>query len=271
METELKLKHVWCDETVDLALKVAIPAGNNNGQPNRPGFIWLGGFMSDMAGTKANAMVEMAADIGCSSLRFDYSGHGESGGKFIDGTISRWVDESVSVFLAHSSGPQILVGSSMGGWIALRLAQELNARGAGDRLAALLLIAPAPDFTRDLMEASFTDQQRRELIDRGYFEEVSEYSSDPNIITRKLIEDGRKNLVLNTNLSVGVPVRILQGMQDPDVPYQHALKLVESLPHDDVAITLIKGGDHRLSRDEDIARLQQTMVALVHERINSDT
>ena len=268
METELKLQHTWHDkysdqdETVELALKVAIPPGNNNEVTNQPGFVWLGGFKSDMTGTKAAAMVEQAARMGSSSLRFDYSGHGESGGEFINGTISRWVDESIAVFLARTTGPQILIGSSMGGWIALRLAQQLNKRGLADRLAGLLLIAPAPDFTRDLMEAQFTEQQRADLEVQGYIEEHSEYSDEPNIITRKLIEDGRDNLVMETDLSIGAPIRILQGMQDPDVPYQHALKLVEVLAHDDVAITLIKGGDHRLSRDEDIATLHRTMQAM---------
>jgi len=255
LETRKTLQHDWHGETVDIALKVANPAGNQN----KTGFVWLGGFKSDMAGTKAEAMVDHAAKMGAPSLRFDYSGHGESGGEFIKGTISRWVDESLEVFLAHTGGPQILIGSSMGGWIALRLAQELSKIGEGERLAGLLLIAPAPDFTRDLMEASFTPAQKDELVKNGFIAEESEYSDEPNIITQQLLDDGRDNLIMEGDLEIGAPVHILQGMQDPDVPFGHALKLVEALPHDDVVTTLIKGGDHRLSRDEDIALLKRTM------------
>ncbi len=203
--------------------------------------------------------MEHAAQLNCSSLRFDYSGHGTSGGKFIEGTISRWVDESMKVLLAKTDGPQILVGSSMGGWIALRLAQELVSAGENARLAGLLLIAPAPDFTAELMEPKFTKEHSALMETQGYIEELSEYSDEPNIITRALIEDGRNNLVLNSNLSFGVPIHILQGMKDPDVPHTHALRLMESLPHDNAAITLVKEGDHRLSRDEDIALLKRTM------------
>ena len=216
-----------------------------------------------MEGTKALSMVEEASRLGCPSLRFDYSGHGSSGGKFVDGAISRWVDESLQVLLQHTKGPQILVGSSMGGWVALRLAQELKARGEQNRLAGMLLIAPAPDFATRLMEPVFTEEQRSELQDKGYIEEPSAYSDEPNIITRELIEDGRHNEVLTGDLAVGVPVRILQGMEDPDVPYGHALHLVECLAHDDVQMTLIKDGDHRLSRDEDIELLRRTIAQMV--------
>ena len=190
---------------------------------------------------------------------FDYSGHGASGGKFVEGTISRWVDESLSVVKSLTEGPQIFVGSSMGGWIALRLAQELKKQGEADRFAGLLLIAPAPDFTAVLMEPGFTDSQYTALESDGYIEEPSEYSNEPTIITRALIEDGRKNLILDDNLKLGVPVHILQGMEDPDVPYHHALRLTESLAHDDVLLTLIRDGDHRLSRDIDIALLKRTI------------
>ncbi|MEP1207184.1 MAG: alpha/beta hydrolase [Rhizobiaceae bacterium] len=233
------------------------------GGDEKPGLIWLGGFRSDMEGTKALAMVDEAARLGCPSLRFDYSGHGSSGGKFVDGTISRWVDESFAVLMGQTRGPQILVGSSMGAWVALRLAQELKKRGEQDRLAGLLLVAPAPDFATRLMEPAFSDAQRQELQERGYIEEPSAYSDEPNIITRDLIEDGRNNQVLTGDLAVGVSVRILQGMEDPDVPYSHALHLVECLAHDDVQMTLIKDGDHRLSRDEDIDLLRRTIGLMV--------
>ncbi len=255
------LSHIWNDQTVDIAFMQAAAPISGTGK-EKPGFIWLGGFRSDMEGTKALAMVDEAARIGCASLRFDYSGHGLSGGKFVDGTISRWVDESLAVLLACTEGPQILVGSSMGGWIALRLAQELKKREEQSRLAGLLLIAPAPDFATRLMEPAFSVEQRKELQDKGYIEEPSAYSDEPNIITRALIEDGRDNQVLSGDLAVGVPVRILQGMKDPDVPYAHALELVEVLAHDDVQMTLIKDGDHRLSREEDIKLLKRTIAQM---------
>ncbi|MEE9375726.1 MAG: alpha/beta hydrolase [Rhizobiaceae bacterium] len=280
LEIDSTLKHEWPDaETVLLAIKSAPPANRSsfgsasldtgvNGKSDKlpnPGFVWLGGFKSDMIGTKAETMVEQAEKLNCGSLRFDYSGHGLSTGKFIEGAISRWVDESLAVFRAKTKGRQILVGSSMGGWIALRLAEELIKLGEVNRLAGLLLIAPAADFTAELMEPQFTEQQRQALETQGYFEEPSAYSDEPNVITKALIEDGRQNLVLNNDLSLGVPVRILQGMKDPDVPYHHALRLVESLPHDDVSISLIKDGDHRLSRDEDLELLKRTMKNLLDE------
>ncbi len=219
-----------------------------------PGLVWLGGYRSDMAGTKAQAMVEWADKHGHASLRFDYSGHGESGGEFSDGSISRWVEESLAVIDKLAQGPQVLVGSSMGGWIALKLVQALN-QGADDRICGLLLVAPAPDFTTALMEPQFSAAQQQALAEKGYFEEPSIYSDEPNIITRKLIEDGKKNQVLQGTIKTKCPVRILQGMQDPDVPYQHALRLVDHLPMEETTITLIKDGDHRLSRPQDIELL----------------
>lgn len=259
METELTIPHTWQGETIELALKTARAAGN----PQSPGFVWLGGFKSDMTGTKAEAMVTHAQELGHSSLRFDYSGHGASGGEFVKGTISRWVDESLEVVCSQTEGPQILLGSSMGAWIALRLAQRLGEIGEADRLHSLLLIAPAPDFTSKLMEPAFSDEQRALMKSQGYIEEPSEYSDEPNIITRDLIEDGRDNAVMVPGLKLGCPVHILQGMKDPDVPYQHALELVEVLAQDDVTITMVKGGDHRLSRDEDIALLKRTMTSMI--------
>lgn len=264
METESRLQHTWRGEKVDIALKKAeIAASSGN-----PGFVWLGGFRSDMEGTKALAMVDESARLGCASLRFDYSGHGASGGKFVDGTISRWVDESLAVLRDHTEGGQILVGSSMGAWIALRMAQELLRLDETDRIAGLLLIAPAPDFASRLMEPSFSEAQRQSLLETGYIEEPSAYSDEPNIITRALIEDGRENQVLNGDLAIGAPVRILQGMKDPDVPFQHALHLVECLAQDDVQITLIRDGDHRLSRDEDINLLRR-MMGLMLEQVQA--
>lgn len=220
-----------------------------------PGFVWLGGYRSDMTGSKAEALCQLAGTQGRASLRFDYSGHGASGGSFREGTISRWLEESLAAFDHYTSAPQILAGSSMGGWIALRMVQELRARGEGDRVAGLVLIAPAPDFTLELMEPELTDAQRQSLERDGYYEEPTPYGPEPNVFTRELFEDGRKNRVLQGLIDTGAPVHIIQGMADPDVPWRHALRLVEHLPSENVTLTLIRDGDHRLSRDEDIARI----------------
>lgn len=227
-----------------------------------PGLVWLGGYKSDMLGTKAEALDGWAAANGRAFLRHDYSGHGESGGAFRDGTLSRWLGESLSVLRAFSSGPQILVGSSMGGWIALRMVQELHRAGEGRRVAGMVLIAPAPDFTHELMEPQLTDAHRRDLADKGYFEEPSQYAAEPNVYTRALFEDGEKNRVLTGLIDTHCPVHILQGMADPDVPYTHALKLVEHLPADDVTLSLIRDGDHRLSRPQDIDMLTRAVAAM---------
>jgi pimeloyl-ACP methyl ester carboxylesterase len=230
---------------------------------NSPGLVWLGGFKSDMAGTKADTLDAWAAEHGHQFTRHDYSGHGISGGRFEDGTISRWLAESLAVFERFTDGPQILVGSSMGGWIALRMAQELAKAGQNGRVAGMLLIAPAPDFTAELMEPELTDEQRGALATNGYLEEPSEYSDEPNIYTKALFEDGRKNRVLTGTIDTHCPVHILQGMADPDVPYAHAHRLVEHLPADDVTLTLIRDGDHRLSRPQDLALLTRSVEGLV--------
>ena len=220
-----------------------------------PGTVWLGGYRSDMSGSKAEAICAHQGSRGAASLRFDYSGHGASGGNFTDGTISRWLEESLTVFDRFTEGPQILVGSSMGGWIALRMAQELKKRGQADRIAGMVLIAPAPDFTSELMEPELTEEQSAALASRGYFEEPTPYGPDPNVFTKALFDDGRANRVLDGVIEVEAPVTIIQGMDDPDVPWQHALRLVEHLPSTNVDIQLIRDGDHRLSRPEDIARI----------------
>jgi pimeloyl-ACP methyl ester carboxylesterase len=221
----------------------------------RPGGVWLGGFRSDMLSTKAARLDAHAGAQGRGFLRFDYSGHGESGGRFEDGTIGLWLEESLAVFRARTEGPQILVGSSMGGWIALLVARALAQAGEAERLAGLVLIAPAVDFTQALMWPKLPPAARRDLEEKGVWLRPSAYSPEPYSITRRLIEDGRSHLLLDAPIRAHAPVHILQGMQDPDVPYQHALLLVEHLAEDPVAITLIKDGDHRLSREEDIARL----------------
>lgn len=217
-----------------------------------PGAVWLGGFRSDMAGTKAEALDAWAAASGRACLRHDYSGHGISGGNFADGTISTWLAESLAVFHAFSEGPQVLVGSSMGAWIALRMAEELRRSGETGRVAGMVLIAPAPDFTVDLMEPLLTGAQKRDLETKGFFEEESEYSSEPNVYTRALFEDGRANRVMTGPIDTHCPVHVIQGTADPDVPAAHAMKLVEHLPSDDVTLSLVPGGDHRLSRPRDI-------------------
>ncbi|MGB7286957.1 MAG: alpha/beta hydrolase [Salaquimonas sp.] len=227
-----------------------------------PGLVWLGGYRSDMIGTKAEALDNWAAKSGHACLRHDYSGHGESGGEFINGTISRWLEESLAVFDQFTEGPQILVGSSMGGWIALRMAQELAKRNERHRLRALLLLAPAPDFTHELMLPELTDQMKSDLETKGYMEEPSDYSDEPNVFTKALFDDGEMNRVMTGPIEPGCPVHILQGMQDPDVPYTHAMKLCEFLPLDNVTMTLIKDGDHRLSREQDIALLLRSAEAL---------
>ena len=222
-----------------------------------PGLIWLGGFKSDMKGTKAQALDRWAQEQGRASVRFDYSGHGESGGDFADGTIGRWLEDSAAVFSEFCEGPQIAIGSSMGGWLALLLARTLKAqpdRGAGT-LAGLVLIAPAVDFTEALMWQRFPPEIRRQVNDKGYWERPSDYSTEPYLITRQLIEEGRNHLLLGGLIETGCPVRILQGVKDDDVPWEHAVTLVSRLARDDVVLTLVKDGDHRLSRPEDIERL----------------
>lgn len=228
-----------------------------------PGLVWLGGYRSDMLGTKAEFLDRFAHEKGLAFLRHDYSGHGESGGEFRDGTISLWLRQSLAVFRQFSSGPQVLVGSSMGGWIALRLIEELQKLGESSRIAGLVLIAPAPDFTAELVEPQLTAKQRRQLAEQGYMEERSAYSPEPDIYTRALIEDGRDNLVLKGVIQTDCPVHILQGMRDKDVPHTHAMKLVDHLPVDDVTITLVRDGDHRLSRPQDLELLARTVSGMM--------
>lgn len=221
-----------------------------------PGLVWLGGFKSDMQGGKAVALDGWAGEHGRAAVRFDYSGHGESGGDFADGTIGSWLEDSVAVFERFCTGPQILIGSSMGGWMALLLAREIKKRSGQASLAGLVLIAPAPDFTEELMWKNFSAEVKKEIETKGFWLRPSEYGDGtPYPITRKLIEEGRNHLVLGSAIDLGCPVRILQGAQDPDVPWQHAFALTHRLPADDVVLTMIQDGDHRLSRPQDIARI----------------
>jgi pimeloyl-ACP methyl ester carboxylesterase len=234
-------------------------------KPNKPvsqaTILWLSGYRSDMGGSKAVEVDMLAERMGLGCIRFDYSGHGLSGGAFTDGTISRWLEEALAVVDHAKPKRLVVVGSSMGGWIALRLIQALRARKKAPVIFGLVLIAPAPDFTIDLIEPNLTGVQRQALAEKGYFEEPSAYSPAPDIYTRNLIEDGRANQVLTGIIETGCPVHILQGMQDRDVPHGHAMKLVEHLPADDVVLTLIRDGDHRLSRPQDLERMLEAITA----------
>lgn len=227
-----------------------------------PGLIWLGGYRSDMMGTKAETLAGWARESGHGFARHDYSGHGESGGEFADGTISTWLAQSLAVFRHFTKGPQILVGSSMGAWIALRMVQELRAAGEGTRVGGLVLLAPAPDFTKELVEPKLTQKQRQDLAEKGYFEEPSDYDVNPYIYTRALLEDGERNLVMTGPMDTHCPVHILQGMADADVPHSHALKLASLLPADDVTLALVPDGDHRLSRPQDLDMLLKAVEAM---------
>ena len=219
-----------------------------------PGVVWLGGFRSDMAGTKAAFLHDWAAQQGRAFLRFDYSGHGESDGAFEDGCIGEWAADAEAAFDALTEGPQILVGSSMGGWIA-----TLLARARPERIAAIVFIAPAPDFTEALMWPSFTDDQRETILREGRLEQPSDYSDEPEVITRKLIEDGRQRLVMTGPVPIRCPVRILQGMRDDAVPWRHAVAFADLIESDDVEIALVKNGDHRLSEPADLQRLASAL------------
>jgi pimeloyl-ACP methyl ester carboxylesterase len=228
-----------------------------------PGIFWLGGFRSDMQGTKAEALDQWAGEEGQAATRFDYSGHGASGGRFEDGTISRWLEETIAVFDEFTREPQVLVGSSMGGWLALLLAKRLGERSDGDRLQGIVLLAPAVDMTRDLIWKHLNAVERRRLKKQGFIEKPSEYSPLPDIITLALIEDGEKHLFGEQPIETGCPVHVIQGMLDRDVPWAHATRLMEHLAFDDAVLTLVRDGDHRLSRPEDIERLIGAVSAMI--------
>jgi pimeloyl-ACP methyl ester carboxylesterase len=228
----------------------------------KPGLVWLGGWRSDMNGTKALHLDEYARRTGRAFLRHDYSGHGQSSGRLEDGSISLWVRQSLSVFLAQTDGSQILIGSSMGGWVALRMVEELLKAGS-KQVAGLVLIAPAPDFTMDLIEDKLTDAQREDLAEKGYVEEVSDYLPEPNRWTRGFLDDGRKNRVMGKIIETFCPVHIIQGMIDTDVPHEHALKLAAHFPKDSITMTLVPDGDHRLSRDQDLQLIERVVSSMI--------
>lgn len=223
-----------------------------------PGLVWLGGFRSDMEGGKATRLHDWADSEGRGFLRFDYSGHGASSGDFQDGTIGDWLDDALAAIDGLTEGPQILVGSSMGGWIALHAALARP-----DRVAGLILLAPAPDFTERLMRPQLPAEALAAIENAGLWMQPSPYDPEPTPITRRLLEDGAQRLLLERGgIPITAPVRILQGMQDPDVPWRHALRLVDEIESEDVTFTLIKDGDHRLSREEDLDRLIAAAKAL---------
>jgi alpha-beta hydrolase superfamily lysophospholipase len=229
-----------------------------------PGLFWLGGFHSDMLGTKARAMDAFAAERGLAATRLDYSGHGQSGGAFTEGTVTRWLEESRAVFERCTEGPQVVIGSSMGGWLALLLADALRQAGTS-RIAGLVLIAPAVDMTRALMWEEMRPKDRKKLMAEGRITRPSDYDGDGYVITKALIEDGDRHLFGERLIEPGCPVHILQGQRDPDVPWRHAAGLVERLASDDAVLTLIKDGDHRLSRPEDIEKLNAAIAGIIEE------
>ncbi len=227
------------------------------------GFFFLGGFMSTMTGSKAESLAELARAKRRSCLRFDYAGHGGSEGHLVDGTISGWLEQATHMFLKHTRNQRIVVGSSMGGWLALLLARRLQTEDpqAFRRIAGMMLIAPATDMTRDLMWHKFSDAVRNELQENGIYRESSNYG-DPYPITLKLLEDGEKHLIFPGGISLPFPVRILQGTDDVEVPPDHAIKTMDAINGNDISLSLIKGGDHRLSTPTQLRLIRETALTL---------
>jgi len=222
-----------------------------------PGVVFLGGFKSDMEGTKAIHLEDWARAQGRAFLRLDYSGHGQSSGEFTDGSIGEWAADAQAAIIGLCEGPQILVGSSMGGWIALLLAKRIP-----ERIAGLVGIAAAPDFTEDSMWAGFSETQKVRLAQTGQVALPSDYG-EPYIITKKLIEDGRDRLVLRDPLALPFPVRLLQGTADEDVEMSVALRLLDHADGDDIQLTFVKGADHRFSTPECLALVEAAVVDVV--------
>ncbi|WP_029030126.1 alpha/beta hydrolase [Salinarimonas rosea] len=246
--------------TGSAARRIAVEARAATIRPQDPPVVWLGGFRSDMRGGKAERLDAFCARTGRACVRFDYTGHGESGGRFEDGTISAWLEDALAVIDRFTERPPVLVGSSMGGWIALLVARALA--GTPKAPAGMVLIAPAADFTERLMWAHFPQGVRDTILREGVFHAPSEYG-EPTPITRALIEDGRRHLLMDGPIVTGCPVHILQGMKDPDVPWRHAVETMEAMASDSVTMTLIKDGDHRLSREEDLDRLEAAVARML--------
>lgn len=216
----------------------------------KPGIVFLGGFRSDMTGTKAAALEAACREEGRAFVRFDYFGHGESSGDFLDGTIGRWRDDAIAVIDSLTEGRQILIGSSMGGWIML-----LAALARPQRVAGILGIAAAPDFTEDLMWARYDMATRTTLAEKGVLYEPTEYDGAPYPVTYQLIEEGRRHLLLRRPIAIHCPIRLLHGRRDADVPWMTTARIAEKVLSEDIKVLLVKDGDHRLSRDEDLTRL----------------
>ena len=223
-----------------------------------PGVVFLGGFMSDMTGTKATALEAWARDRGNAFVRFDYRGHGASGGAFEAGTVGSWLADALAVIDGVAEGPQVLVGSSMGGWIAL-----LAALARPDRVAGLLGIAAAPDFTRRMWQNEFRDAQRAAVERDGRVTIPSEYDESGYVITRDLLQEAERHVLLDRPIALKCPVRLLHGMQDAAVPWETSLRIAERLEAEDVEVTLVRRGDHRLSEPVDLDRMTQTLDQLL--------
>jgi len=236
------------------------PSGRRIAYHLTPGIapiVFLGGFKSDMGGTKALFLQDWAAGNGRGVLRLDYSGHGASAGRFQDGCIGDWAEDALAVITRTTTGRITLVGSSMGGWISLLLARMM----AG-KIAGLVGIAAAPDFTEDGIWAGFSAGQKADLLSKGQVEVASQYDDGPYVITKKLIEDGRRNLVLRTPLALPFPVRLLQGTADRDVDMSVALRLLDHARGDDIRLTLVKGADHRFSTDQNLRLIGETLQSM---------
>ena len=233
-----------------------------------PGIVFLGGFMSDMTGHKATSLHVWAQRSGRAFLRLDYSGHGQSDGAFRDGTLGRWIDDAHAV-LAHCGdgitglgGRLVLVGSSMGGWVMVRLAQRLRAAGTAQQAAGLVGIAAAPDFTEDLLPARLGPEAMATIARDGLIAMPTAYSDTPYIVTQTLIDEARGQLVLRGPIDLDLPVRLLHGSADADVPWTQSQKLMQAFTGDDVTLTLVRNGDHRLSTPRELARLTATVEML---------
>lgn len=248
------------DDLMDFSLAWAKDGSGDEWGPT--GFFWLGGFMSDMTGAKGEALADLARSQRRTCLRFDYSGHGQSSGLFVDGTISHWLEQATHMYLRHTRNKRIIVGSSMGGWLALLLARRLAKEDptAFRRIGGMVLIAPATDMTSDLIWPKMSEEARHTLVREGLWRQPSEYGA-PCPISLALIEDGTRHNLFGKLLSLPFPVRILQGTEDTDVPVAHALKTME-LIKGDVTLTLVKAGDHRLSTQNQLRLLQETVLGL---------
>lgn len=223
-----------------------------------PGVVFLTGYKSDMTGGKALRLEAFCREQGRAFVRFDYLGHGASSGDFVDGTVGRWADDAVAVIDALTEGPQVLVGSSLGGWIML-----LAARRRPERIAGLVGIAAAPDFTEDLIVPSLGPEDHARLERDGVLDMFSPYDPEPTPVTKRILDDGRNHLVLRAEMPLDCPVRLIHGMQDPDVPWQTSLRLAKRLRSEDVEVTLVKSGEHRLSEPHDLDRLCAVLAGLL--------